>query len=65
MRIKRFINTTENRELKESEKRGKKREKLTNLGMTLRAVLISHFERMTSVPEPKVVRKQKTKRPYV
>ena len=40
-------------------------EKLTDFGMILRAALISHFERMTSVPELKVERKQKAKRPYV
>jgi hypothetical protein len=48
-----------------SENGCKEREKLTNLGMAFRATLISHFERRASVEEPKVVRKQKTKRPYV
>jgi hypothetical protein len=38
-------------------------EKSTNLGMTLRAVLISHFERMTYVPGPKADKKQKETRP--
>ena len=45
-------------------KRYARRER-TNLGMSLRAELISHFERMTSVPGPIVKLKQKKKRPYV
>ena len=63
MRIKRFVSEMENRG--ESEKRCQKKEELTDLGMILRAVSISHFERMASVPELKVKLKQKKKRPYV
>ena len=70
MRIKRIISTAVNRDIKDfgkckhREKYARKREKLTNLGMTLRATLISHFERMASVPDLKVELKQKIKRPY-
>jgi hypothetical protein len=56
-----------NRKLGYGEERYKKREreKLTDFGMTLRAKLISHFERMASVPGPKVEKKQEPKRPAV
>ena len=46
-------------------KRYNKGEELTNLGMTLSATLMSHFERIASVPGAKFEKKQKAKRPAV